>query len=128
MAIKSGITTTLTVDNGAGTPVNISAYTTSVQVGLPTNLQDITTLDKAAVARLALLGRPEPEPVHPASVAMVEQLAGPLPDGASLWWTRGGGRVAPSLLACPGLPGGARLTAFLDGAWDRWGWDDRTGE
>ena len=50
MAIKSGITTTLTVDNGAGTPVNISAYTTSVQVGLPTNLQDITTLDKAAVA------------------------------------------------------------------------------
>lgn len=55
MAIKSGITTTLTVDNGAGTPVNISAYCTSVQVGTPTNLQDITTLDKAAVARLALL-------------------------------------------------------------------------
>lgn len=55
MAIKSGITTTLTVDNGAGSPVDISAYTTSVQVGTPTNLQDITTLDKSAVARLALL-------------------------------------------------------------------------
>lgn len=55
MAIKSGITTTLTVDNGAGTPVNISAYTTSVQIGTPTNLQDITTLDKSAIARLALL-------------------------------------------------------------------------
>lgn len=55
MAIKSGITTTLTVDNGSGTPVNISAYTTSVQCGLPTNLVDITTLDKSAVARLALL-------------------------------------------------------------------------
>lgn len=55
MAIKSGITTTLTVDNGAGTPTNISAFTTSVQVGTPTNLQDITTLDKSAIARLALL-------------------------------------------------------------------------
>lgn len=75
-------------------------------------------------ARLAILGRPEPERVHPASAAMVEQLTGPLPDGASLWWTRGGGQVAPSLLACPGLPDGARLTAFLDGAWDRWGWED----
>ena len=77
-------------------------------------------------ARLAILGRPEPEPVSPASAAMVARLAGPLPEGASLWWTRGGGRVAPSLLSCPGLPGGARLTAFLDGAWDRWGWEDST--
>jgi type VI secretion system protein ImpM len=75
-------------------------------------------------ARLAILGRPEPERVHPASIAMVERLAGPLSAGSSLWWTRGGGRVAPSLLSCHGLPGGARLTAFLDGAWERWGWED----
>lgn len=78
-------------------------------------------------ARLAILGRPEPERVHPASVAMVERLAGPLTGLSSLWWTRGGGRVAPSLLSCHGLPGGARLTAFLDGAWERWGWEDAGG-
>lgn len=75
-------------------------------------------------ARLAILGRPEPERVHTASIAMVERLAGPLPPGASLWWTRGGDGIEPSLLACPGLPGGARPTAFLDGDWSRWGWDD----
>lgn len=56
MAITSGIVTAVTVSPSAGgTGVDISAYTTSVQVGTPTNLQDITTLDKSAIARLALL-------------------------------------------------------------------------
>ncbi|WP_085557229.1 type VI secretion system-associated protein TagF [Azospirillum agricola] len=75
-------------------------------------------------ARLALLGRPEPECPHPIAVALVRRLAGPLAAGSSLWWTRGGGDVEPSLLSCRGLPGGARPTAMLDGAWDRWGWED----
>lgn len=56
MTIQSGIVTAVSVDASDGTTfTNISAYTTSVQVGVPTNLQDITTLDKVAIARLSLL-------------------------------------------------------------------------
>lgn len=79
-------------------------------------------------ARLAILGPPEADMVGAGTAALVGRLTGPLPECASLWWTRGGGRVAPSLLACRGLPGGARLAAFLDGAWDRWGWEDLEAE
>lgn len=75
-------------------------------------------------ARLAILGRPEPERVSPATRALLNRLSGPLGGDASLWWTRGAGRVAPSLLSCSGLPAGPRLTAFLDGAWERWGWEN----
>lgn len=78
-------------------------------------------------ARLAILGRPDPERVPGTTKALLDRLSGPLPSGASLWWTRGGGRVEPSLLSCAGLPAGARATAFLDGAWSRWGWDDEDG-
>lgn len=76
-------------------------------------------------AHLAILGPPEPERAASDPGAVVESLAGgALPEDASLWWTRGGGRVAPSFLACRGLPGEARLAALLDGAWTRWGWQD----
>ena len=75
-------------------------------------------------ARLAILGRPEPERVSAATRALQNRLSGPLGEDASLWWTRGAGRVAPSLLSCSGLPAGPRLTAFLDGAWSRWGWEN----
>lgn len=40
----------------------------------------------------------------------------------SLWWTAGSEQMAPSFLACPGLPGADSFGAFLDGLWDRWGW------
>ena len=40
----------------------------------------------------------------------------------SLWWTAGSEQLAPSFIACPGLPGADRFAAFLDGHWDRWGW------
>ncbi|MBP2301918.1 type VI secretion system-associated protein TagF [Azospirillum picis] len=79
-------------------------------------------------ARLAILGRPEPDRVPAATRALLGRLSGPLPAGASLWWTRGGGRVSPSLLSCAGLPAGPRLAAFLDGAWERWGWENAGGE
>lgn len=75
-------------------------------------------------ARLAILGRPEPERVSPATRALLDRLSGPLRADASLWWTRGAGRIAPSLLSCPGLPAAPRPTAFLDGAWTRWGWEN----
>ena len=76
-------------------------------------------------ARMAILSRPDIDGSE--TGAVVKGLVGPLPDAASLWWSRGGGRVAPSLLTCSGLPGGARLAAFLDGAWTRWGWEDLEG-
>lgn len=55
MAVVSGIVSALSVDDSSGTPVDISSYVTQLNVGTPTNLQDITTLDKHAIARLALL-------------------------------------------------------------------------
>lgn len=77
----------------------------------------------ALPARMAILGRPEVERrALPASV--VERLVGPVPDGASLWWTRGDGRCAPTILSCAGMPSAARFVALLDGAWASRGWDD----
>lgn len=55
MAIISGIVSSFSVDDSTGTPVVLSSYVTAMQIGTPTNLQDITTIDKSAVARLALL-------------------------------------------------------------------------
>lgn len=41
----------------------------------------------------------------------------------SLWWTTGSDRVAASLLVAPGLPAAQNYAAFLDGRWERWGWE-----
>ena len=41
----------------------------------------------------------------------------------SLWWTTGSDRVAASLLIAPGLPSPQNYAAFLDGRWERWGWE-----
>lgn len=41
----------------------------------------------------------------------------------SLWWTTGSDRVAASLLIAPGLPAPQNYAAFLDGKWERWGWE-----
>lgn len=81
----------------------------------------------ALPARMAILGRPDVEGADPALAAVVVEQLGPLPPLASLWWSRGGGRVPPSLLTCCGLPGAKRAAAFLDGAWGRWGWFDLEG-
>ncbi|HTH97165.1 MAG TPA: type VI secretion system-associated protein TagF [Stellaceae bacterium] len=41
----------------------------------------------------------------------------------SLWWTTGSDRVTSSLLIAPGLPAPQNYAAFLDGRWERWGWE-----
>jgi type VI secretion system protein ImpM len=46
----------------------------------------------------------------------------------SLWWTQGSERVRPSVLLCPGLPAPPSFAAFLDGAWDEWGWEPLGGD
>ena len=43
----------------------------------------------------------------------------------SLWWTDGSSLVQPSVLVCKGLPSAAGYSAFLDGAWSNWGWQDK---
>ena len=45
----------------------------------------------------------------------------------SLWWTLGSEDVEPVLIACRGLPPPDQFAAFLDGAWERWGWSDAAG-
>ncbi len=42
----------------------------------------------------------------------------------SLWWTRGGGAVASSMLLHQGLPSPDRFAAMLDGRWGHWGWSE----
>lgn len=51
-----------------------------------------------------------------------QMLAGSL-DPYSLWWTLGSEEVDPVLIGCRSLPPADRFAAFLDGAWDAWGWD-----
>jgi len=43
----------------------------------------------------------------------------------SLWWTDGSSLVHPSVLVSKGLPSTASYSAFLDGAWLKWGWQDK---
>jgi hypothetical protein len=56
MAKQSGLGwTTFSVDNAAGTPVDIRNDTTSLQVATPRAVQDVTGIDKSANERLLLL-------------------------------------------------------------------------
>lgn len=55
MAKVSGIVSALSVDDASGTPRTISDDTTQVTISTPTNMQDVTGLDKTAVERLGLL-------------------------------------------------------------------------
>lgn len=55
MAKSSGITTTVSVDDGSGSLQNISTSVTSLTINTPRGQQDITGMDKSAVERLLLL-------------------------------------------------------------------------
>lgn len=54
MAKTSGITSTVSIDDSAGSPQDISTDVLTIQIGTPTNLQDVSTIDLAYVQRLAL--------------------------------------------------------------------------
>ena len=49
-------------------------------------------------------------------------LAQLLQQGHSLWWTGGSPNVAPSLLACRGMPAPPSFAAMLDAGWQARGW------
>lgn len=55
MAKSSGITTTLSVDDSAGTLRDISTAVLSFDIATPRGVADITGLDKSAIERLLLL-------------------------------------------------------------------------
>ena len=55
MAKSSGITTTFSVDDGAGSLQNISTGVLSFELSTPRGNVDITGLDKSAIERLLLL-------------------------------------------------------------------------
>jgi type VI secretion system protein ImpM len=40
----------------------------------------------------------------------------------SIWWTSGSHKVQPCMLICSGLPPVDGFSAFLDGRWSLWGW------
>jgi len=56
------------------------------------------------------------------SPAVIATLAGVALHGHSLWWTEGAQNIAPSLLACKGLPAPTAMAGMLDGGWERSGW------
>jgi type VI secretion system protein ImpM len=49
-------------------------------------------------------------------------LAALLQQGHSLWWSDGSPNVAPSMLACRGMPAPDSFAAMLDGRWQERGW------
>ena len=55
MAKSSGITSTVSVDDGGAVLRDISTSVTSVTINTPRGVQDITGMDKSAVERLLLL-------------------------------------------------------------------------
>ena len=55
MAKESGLGMTVAVDDDGGSARSIENDVTSVQIGTPNNLQDITGVDKSAIERLLLL-------------------------------------------------------------------------
>ena len=55
MAKSSGITTTVSVDDGGAVLRDISTSVTSLTINTPRGVQDITGMDKSAVERLLLL-------------------------------------------------------------------------
>lgn len=78
-------------------------------------------LDRVAEL-LAGMGR---RPALPAGKAVIAtKLFGPLPLRFTVWWSRGGRFVAPSLAVAAGLPSGVLPAAFFDGAWRARGWND----
>ncbi|MEI8394146.1 MAG: type VI secretion system-associated protein TagF [Rhodospirillaceae bacterium] len=56
--------------------------------------------------------------------ALFHDLAATFSGQPSLWWSTGCRQVRPSMVVCQGLPDAGAVTAFYDGAWDYWGWND----
>jgi hypothetical protein len=59
MAKESGLGMSVSVDDSAGTPRDISNDVTSVDIRTPSNTQDVTGLNKSAIERLLLLADAE---------------------------------------------------------------------
>ncbi|MGQ9369072.1 type VI secretion system-associated protein TagF [Azospirillum sp. ST 5-10] len=112
----------------AGVPfAAVSWFERAEAAALAATRGDRPDLDAVAAA-VAALPRPladvVPGAANPLHRARLEAMVGALPERPTLWWSRGGHWVAPSLVACPGLPAGERFAAFLDDGWERWGWRD----
>lgn len=75
-----------------------------------------------AAPPLRRLALERPDDLAPTQALLAQGLSESLPGAASLWWTAGSGRVAPSLLICDGLPRTKAFAALLDGDWSLWGW------
>ena len=58
--------------------------------------------------------------------SMADGLVGAVWPSVSIWWSHGSEHVAPSMLACPGMPSIEAYTDFLDGQWrdEQWSFMD----
>ncbi len=84
--------------------------------------QPVFESDRAAVAQRFAYGDEVEEARGYAGV--MESTLGARQDGMSVFWTRGGGGVPPSMLHHRGLPPPERFAALLDGQWEDWGWSE----
>ena len=84
--------------------------------------------DTEPVARLEnawRYGMPQAAQARLDCPALLHEAFGRLMYSYSLWWTGRSTRIAPSYLFCQGLPPPEGYAAMLDGAWQKWGWQDR---
>jgi type VI secretion system protein ImpM len=92
----------------------------------------LTALPRMSVGKMSI-DMPEPEsvPAHRncLQLAGIDALAPAIPkllelgpSMTSFWWSGGSDHVAPSLLACEGLPAPASFSALLDAHWTQRGW------
>jgi len=71
--------------------------------------------------QIPLLNSEKQNSVYP---ALLDSMAGTFFSSYSLWRTKGSDLISPSIVISEDLPPYESVTAFIDGNWKKWGWND----
>ena len=93
-------------------------------VGFPAAAAAAASCDPAAAGWRSPMPTADPVTGYPALLDRLLRLEFPT---YSLWWTAHSEEMERSLLVCRGLPHIGGYAAFLDGRWERWGWENAAG-
>ncbi|WP_431686078.1 type VI secretion system-associated protein TagF [Hahella sp. NBU794] len=67
----------------------------------------------------------EDESTFPVAIGALDVMLMKQEEPHSFWWTQGSTWVSPRFVTAERLPKFQGFTAFLDGKWQQWGWNDR---